>query len=59
MNAKLPASEDPAGTDEDERGGSTPDRQEPPGTYGPLELLRMHKADGRALIVYSRQGESE
>ncbi len=55
MNAKLPASEDPAGTDEEEAGGS----EAPPDSYGPLELLRLRKADGRALIVYSRQVESE
>lgn len=59
MNAKLHASEDRTGADEEEQDGPDPARQAPPGDYGPLALLRMRKADGRALIVYSRQVESE
>jgi hypothetical protein len=55
MDAKLPASGDRAGTDEEEADGP----QAQPDAYGPLKLLRLRKADGRALIVYSRQVESE
>jgi hypothetical protein len=48
-NLGSPGSHDPPGPD----GVSDPDQQ-----YGPLELERHRKADGRALILYSLAGGS-
>ncbi len=38
-------------------GPATPPAEEPPRgeeRYGPLDVLRTHKGDGRSLILYSR-----
>ena len=33
------------------------DEPSPPARYGPLELVRMRKADGRALLIYRHARE--
>ena len=50
--SEQPAARDPAtAADEDTGQGSVREQ------FGPLELLRTHKADGRALLLFSRAGD--
>lgn len=61
VHAKPPAPEEGPAANERRDGPEDPDApadaQE--ARYGPLGLLRLRKADGRALIVYSRQPERQ
>jgi hypothetical protein len=51
MEAATPSSSEPGR-------GPGPDEKETQ-RYGPLELLRLEKEDGRALILYRRATEPE